>query len=177
MKKITNLLLALSAMAFMYACSGNKDEKKSENQHVYSSDMEYEKWINNQSLVNDRAHSGKFSSKVDSSNNYSFGFTENFKNISDTLPAFANISVWVNYPVTGIKSTLVVSVDAPDQNIFWSGTELLDSVKVANQWKEIKSLITLPAAIKPDYKISVYVWSNDKKAFYVDDLKVEFLYK
>lgn len=177
MKKIANLLMALSAMAFMYACSGNEDIAKTENKLVYSSDMEYEKWMGAQSLVNERAHSGKFSSKVDSNSNYSFGFTEIFKNISDPAPAFANVSVWVNYPVTGIKSTLVVSVDAPDQNFFWFGTELQDSIKVANQWQEIKTLITLPADIKPDYKIVVYVFSNDKKTFYVDDLKVEFLNK
>lgn len=167
------LLLVLSAMAFMYACSMEVKTDASKT-HSYSSDMEYEKWTGAASLVSDMAHSGKFSCRVDSLNPYSFGFVENLKNINDTILPYTNISVWVNYPATGIKSNLVISIDSSGKNIFWLGIPLKDSITVANQWKEIKATVTLPENVMPDNKIVVYVWSEDKRSFYIDDLKVEF---
>jgi len=175
MKKFIILAVIICAVLLIAACSGGKDkDAKVPGVTTFTNDMESTGWINQYTLSKEIAHSGKFSSRIDSIMQYSFGFSEFFKNISDTLPEQVNIDLWLLYPQTGINSTLVVSIDSIGKSIFWTGQELKDSVKTANQWKEVKTSFTLPVNIMPTDKISIYVWNKDKKAFYIDDMKVSF---
>lgn len=174
MKKFFNIFLVLSAVAFMCACSGNDENIIVNNKIAYSSDMEYEKWMGGDKLVKDIAHSGKYSSRLDSNNAYSFGFTQLLSEIGDTIPKVVSVNFWLHYPEIGISSQLVISIDSAGKNIFWLGHPLKDSISQPNQWKEIKTSFTLPENLQPDNKINIYVWSNDKRTFYMDDLTISF---
>lgn len=175
MKKIMIFsIIAFFAILFT-ACSGSKDEnKKVPGTSVFANDMESTGWINQNTLTQEIAHSGKFSSKLDSVSQFSFGFSDIFKNISDTLPEKVDISFWVFYPQTGITSNIVVNIDSSGKNIYWEGLGIKDSVKVANKWTEVKASFTLTKKILPTDKILIYIWNNDKRTFYIDDLKVTF---
>ncbi|MEI6123085.1 MAG: hypothetical protein WCQ95_05585 [Bacteroidota bacterium] len=174
MRKIFIYFGALAIISLLSSCSGSKDARIEPGSITISNDLENTGWINQYTLVKDVAHSGKISSKIDSITQYSFGYSEKFKNISDTLPKSVDFSVWVYFPQTGINGSLVYSIDSVGKNIFWKGIPLKDSVKAANQWKEIKTNIELPRKIMPTDKISIYVWNPDKKTFYVDDMKIIF---
>jgi len=176
MKKFIILAVIICAIILIAACSGNKEDKTVNKPGVtsFSNDMETTGWMNQQTLTKETAHSGKFSSRIDSVLPFSFGYADLFKNINDTLPQKVDVDFWILYPQTGIKTNLVVSIDSIGKNIFWTGIELVDSIKTPNQWKEIKGTVNLPANIMATDKISVYVWNNDKKSVYIDDLKVTF---
>lgn len=176
MKKYIILAVILCVAILFVACSGNNEDKKENSAGAasFSNDLESAGWMNQQTLTKETAHSGKFSSRIDSVFQYSFGYADVFKNISETLPEKVDVDFWILYPQTGIKTNLVVSIDSVGKNIFWSGLELKDSIKIPNQWKEIKATIDLPANIMATDKITVYIWNNDKKSAYIDDLKVTF---
>lgn len=176
MKKYIILAVILCVAILFVACSGNNEDKKENSTGAasFSNDLESAGWMNQQTLTKETAHSGKFSSRIDSVFQYSFGFADLFKNISETLPEKVDIDFWMLYPQTGIKTNLVVSIDSLGKNIFWSGLELKDSIKTPNQWQEIKATVNLPANIMATDKIAVYIWNNDKKSAYIDDLKVTF---
>jgi hypothetical protein len=178
MKKLNILFVISCAIILFSACSGNKEEKgnitKKPGVSSFSNDLEATGWMNLVTLTKEVAHSGRFASRIDSAMQYSFGFTEYFKNINDTLPEKVDASLWILFPKTGIKCDLVVSIDSVGKNIFWSGLPLGDSITKANEWKEIKASIALPANIMSTDKISIYVFCNEKKTLYVDDLKITF---
>ncbi|HOY30605.1 MAG TPA: hypothetical protein PKW80_01880 [Bacteroidales bacterium] len=176
MKTIHIFVVITCAIVLFSACSDNKEEKNENKAGVtcFSSDMENTGWINQTTLTRETAHSGKFSSRVDSVQQYSFGFRDFFKNINDTLPEKVDVSFWILYPQKDIKSTMVISIDSVEKNIFWQGTDLKDSVQVPNQWKEIKTTIELPENIMQTDRIAIYIWGTDKKSFYIDDMKVTF---
>ncbi len=177
MKNLKILSVIIGAMILFSACSGNKEEVKNENKAVagvFSSDLEATGWMNLFTLSKDVAHSGRYSSRVDSINQFSFGFREFASIIADTIPKKVDIDFWMLCLQTGIKSTLVLSIDSVDKNIFWHGIELADSVKAPNKWQEIKATVDLPENIMATDKISIYVWNKEKRTFYIDDLKVTF---
>lgn len=177
MKNLKILSVIICAMILFSACSGNKEEVKNENKPVagvFSSDLEATGWMNQFTLCKDVAHSGRYSSRVDSVNQFSFGFREFASIIGDTIPKKVDIDFWMLCLQTGIKSTLVLSIDSVDKNIFWHGIELADSVKTPNKWQEIKTTVDLPENIMATDKISIYVWNKEKRTFYIDDLKVTF---
>lgn len=177
MKNLIVSSFIICAIIMLSACSGNNEDKNKKEPGVssFSNDLENAGWINQNTLTKEvAAHSGKFSSKLDSVSQYSFGFVNYFKYINDTLPEKVDINFWIFYPQTGIESNLVISIDSVGKNIFWKGIPLKDSVKSPKQWKEIKSDIILPREIMFTDKVSVYIWNNDKRTFYIDDIKVGF---
>jgi hypothetical protein len=175
MNKNLQYWVLLLLISFLSACSGNKSGNDSvPGSKLISSNLEDLCWMNQFTLVKDVAHSGKFSSKLDSINQFSFGYSNTFNNISDTLPLSVDVDVWVYYPQTGINSSVVLSIDSVGKNIYWKGIPLKDSISVTNQWKQIKGTFEIPKKIMPTDNIKIYVWSSDKKSFYMDDLKLVF---
>jgi hypothetical protein len=173
MKKNLAYLLVLCVIAFLSACSGNKSNLEPGTKKI-SSNLEDLSWMNQFTLVKDVAHSGRFSSKLDSVNQFSFGYSGTFNSISDTLPASVDVSVWVYYPQTGINGSIVISIDSVNKNIYWKGIPLKDSIKTANQWQEVKGSFEIPKKIMPTDNVKIYVWSSDKRSFYMDDLTLLF---
>lgn len=176
MRTLNIFIVFACTIIFLSACSGNKEDKNNNKSGTvsFSNDLETSGWMNQSTVTKEFAHSGRCSSRIDSVSQFSFGFADFFYNISDIIPEKVDVNFWILCPQKEIRSNLVVSIDSIGKNIFWIGIDLKDSVPVLNQWKEVKSTINLPADILATDKISIYVWSNDKKVFYLDDLKVTF---
>jgi hypothetical protein len=174
MKKNLHYALLLVIMVVIAACSENKPAEREPGTMLVANDMENMSWINLQTLSKKMAHSGRFSSKLDSLTEYSFGYSNTFSNLSDTLPFSVDVSVWIYYPQLKIKSSLVISIDSVNKNIYWKGVPLADSIKAANQWQEVKVTFELPKKIMPSDQIRIYVLNNEKSSFYMDDLSLLF---
>lgn len=168
------LLIIFSGLLIFSSCGSDKN-KLPEGAVREFSDMEHNSWINENTLVKEKAFSGKFSSRIDSINQFSYGFSETFENIGDSLPYSLEVNLQLFYPETGINSSLVLSIDSLGKSIYWKGIPLKDSVKTANEWKSIKAVFELPKKILPTDNLRVYVWNNDKKTVYIDDLELLFL--
>jgi hypothetical protein len=179
MKKNLPYLLLLVIIIVFSACSGNKSDKGAgePGSRLVSCDMENLGWMNLQTLSKDVAHSGKFATKVDSLNEYSFGLSNTFNNLSDSLPTSVDVSMWMFFTQLKTKSSVIISIDSVNKNIFWKGISITDSIKAASQWQEIKVNFEIPKKIMPTDNIKIYVWNNEKRAIYMDDLKLLFHYQ
>jgi hypothetical protein len=176
MHKSLHILLVITVMVLFSACSGNRSNNPAgePGSKLISSDLENVSWINQNTLSKDIAHSGVYSSKLDTTCPYSFGFSNNFKILGDTLPTSVDVNVWVLFPELKIKSCVVVSIDSVNKNIFWKGIPINDSIKTVNQWQQIKTNFELPKKIMSTDNVKIYVWSNDKRTFYMDDISILF---
>ncbi|MEI6853767.1 MAG: hypothetical protein WCL06_13045 [Bacteroidota bacterium] len=174
MRKNLHYALLLLIILVFAACSGNKSGNNEPGTIALSSDLENICWMNQHTLCKTVVHSGKFSSKLDSVNQFSFGFSNSFNNLSDTLPGSVDVSCWIYYPQIKIKSSIVISIDSVGKNIYWKGFPLNDSIKAANQWQEVKVTFEIPKKVMPTDNVKIYVWNNDKRTFYMDDLKLLF---
>jgi hypothetical protein len=141
---------------------------------MIASNLEDISWMNQSTLSKDVAHSGRFSSKIDSVNQFSFGYSAPFNVISDTLPISVDVSAWIFFPQLKINGSIVISIDSVSKNIFWKGIPIKDSIKYANQWQEIKATFEIPKKILPTDNVKIYVWNDDKRTFYMDDLSLLF---
>ncbi len=169
------LYLSIITLILLSACTNEKSKIVSEpGATEISSDLENISWMNQYTLVKEVAHSGRFSSKVDSINRFSFGFSNTFMHISDTLPLSVDVSAWIYYSQKDINNSLVLSIDSSGNNIYYKGIPLTDSIKAINTWQQIKTTFELPKRILPSELLKIYVWNNDKNPFYVDDLKLIF---
>ena len=121
-------------------------------------------------------HTPPYASRVDTAFPFSYGFSGFLRDISEVSPRAIVVNFWTYFPRTGINANLVVSVDSAAKIKSWTGWSLLDSVKTASQWQQIRCKFALPGNMKPDDKISVYIWCPDRKEIFVDDLAVKFLY-
>jgi len=176
MKRKTYYLLPLIVVAVLISACSEKKIKKTQEPGTteVSSDLENISWMNQYTLVKDVARSGRYSSKVDSINRFSFGFSNTFAHINDTLPLNVDVSVWLYYSRKGINSSLVMSIDSAGKNVYWKGIPLKDSIKTAGNWQEIRNTFEIPKRIIPDELLKIYVWNNDKSPFFLDDMKLVF---
>jgi len=170
MKKI--LLLITIALIFV-ACKNNKSEN-AQGTKVFQSNLDEQSYMNMHTFSKEVAHSGKISSKIDSLNPYSFGFNNSFSSISDTIPLSVDVSFWAYTTKPGMNANLVFTIDSVNKGLYWEGVKLHDSIKVANQWKEIKAQFKIPKKAIPTDIIKIYVWSIDPAACYIDDMKFVF---
>ena len=130
--------------------------------------------MNMQTLSKEVAHSGKISSAIDSLNPYSFGLNAAFSSIGDTIPMSVDVSFWAYTTKPGVNANLVFTIDSVNKGLHWEGIKLHDSIKVANQWKEIKVHLKIPKHVLPSDVIKIYVWSMDPAKCYIDDMKFVF---
>ena len=176
MKKNLQYVLLLLIVLVFASCSGNKsgNGEVEPGSILVSSDLENLSWMNQNTLSKDVAHSGMFSGKLDSLNQFSFGFSNTFNNLSDTIPTSVDVSVWIYYPQLKISSSIVISIDSVGKNIFWKGFPLNDSIKAVNQWQEVKVTFEIPKKVMPTDNVKIYVWNTDKRTFYMDDMRLLF---
>ena len=171
-------LLVILTAALMAACSACREPAPhSEEQKLevtYQSSVEPEVWINQHTLSGDNARSWPWSSKLDSLNEFSYGFRSELRQISDTLPVYLEVSFWLFPTKPATDAELVVSVDSLTLNRFWTSISLRDSLDRTGEWNEIRSRIRLPRNLRATDKISVYVWNGKKNNFWVDDLTLNF---
>ena len=159
----------------LFAACENKITTVSNVERKFSSSMEDDGWMNQHTIIKGFGHTGVYCSKIDTVNRFSYGFTRMFKNIDSTfLPTRVEIHFWTLFKKTGVTTNLVVSVDNSVKNIYWAGLDLKDNVKKADEWQYITAAYSLPAEIKPDDRISIYVWNPNDNVCYIDDLEVKF---
>lgn len=182
MKSFT-YFIAMIAVAFLASCGSSPEEDKKvkanpedANARVLSSDMYFNCWFNEHTLQKGMVHSKPMASKLDSANTDSYGFRGYIRDLGDNVPKGVKISFWTLWKQTGVNAKLVLGIDSAETSKFWAGVDLIDTVKTANQWQQVKCYLNFPKKTKMDDRVTIYVWSIDKKEMYVDDMELKFIY-
>ncbi|NTW32363.1 MAG: hypothetical protein HGB12_07025 [Bacteroidetes bacterium] len=172
MKKIQYLFLSALAI-LIFSCSSNNENEFTP---VYNGNIDGGDWINSQTIGNYGGYTGDRCSKVDSVNEYSFGLSKLFNEISANPVNKIKVSVWVKLSDLNKKSTLVVSVKGTDnKNLLWSGHDLNPLVKEAGKWTKIEVEDVLTNINTEGAIAGIYVWNSNKNTVYIDDYKIQFL--
>ena len=176
MKKISFLSLIFIALFAIVSC-GDKKDKQDANSVKFSNDMENNlQWMNTNTLVKDKAHSGDYVCKMDSTHEYSFGFYYKFEKMNTKLPKKAKVNLFAFAQSSCEKVQLAIEVDSLGKTIFWTSKPIEKKLSTPNQWIEVAEEFDFPQNILPSYDVKVYVWNPKKKNFLLDDLNVEFTY-
>jgi hypothetical protein len=128
-------------------------------------------------LSRSQAHSGAYSIRVDSTQEFSLGYANTLGRLAPDWPAKLIVSAWVLLPSDQAGAKLVMEVkgatpNAP--NLLWDGLALNKAVKAYNKWQYVEQIITMPDAARPTNRLQVYLWRADSKLpVYLDDLKIE----
>lgn len=175
MKKLLYATIALGLAGCGDKPTGNP------NNYLTSSDFEtVEGWMPEPvpaSLVRDKAHSGRYSIKVDASNEYSIGYNNTLGKLSASKLKKIRLHAWVNMPDKNSQAILVAQIvdpANPTKTLLWEGLRLGEKVTTYNKWVEVSLDITLPATINYTNRLAVYLWrANSSGATFLDDLAIE----
>ncbi|MFA4852741.1 MAG: hypothetical protein WC599_09505 [Bacteroidales bacterium] len=146
---------------------------------TYKGNIEGESdWINNNTIGKFGGATGDYCSKVDSINEFSYGFCKLISKISPYPIKKVKVSVSIKLENLSKKSNLVISLtDKNNKNIFYSGRELNTVVLETNKWYKFNAEDVLPDFDTEGANIMVYVWNPNKNVAYVDDFEISFLEK
>lgn len=172
------LLYALTAFGMVACGKGGNDIPANQ---LASNDFEsLDGWIGDQpitSLTKEKAHSGRYSIKVDPNIEYSLGFNMLLGKLSTSKLKKIKIHAWVNVPNAKSAVVLVTQITNPADNnkqLLWEGVNMGNEVKTLNKWVEIEKTITVPDNATYNDKLGVYLWrTSSPETIYLDDLTIE----
>lgn len=132
---------------------------------------------NNEAFIaTEKKHSGKQSCKLSSKIEYGISIN---KKVSD-IPTFTNLTkVTVTFNcLNGTENPDALYVltidDDKGKNVFWAGEPIVSSTN--KDWTEATiNFAIAPEFLKPDYKITTYPWNRNKKEFYIDDIRIDYI--
>ncbi|GAB2795294.1 hypothetical protein HNQ93_002984 [Hymenobacter luteus] len=170
------LLLALSAAG----CSKKPADAADTSTLAATSFENLDGWLADSpalaTLTRDKAHTGRYSTMVGPSHEFSLGYSNALSRLAPEWPARLTVGAWVLLPPEHGAAKLVTQIKGatpgtPD--LLWEGLDLTQAVKIAGKWQYVEQTITMPEAAKPTSKILVYLWRADsKQPVYLDDLSI-----
>ncbi len=130
-------------------------------------------WKNMKTLVETSAYSGKYCSKIDTVNIFSFLYENSFNQIEGVTPKQVLVSAYGYAIQPNTKARLVVSVSGDK----YYKAIVADSLFVTpGEWKEIKGTFNLPTELGIYDVVKAYVFNDKTGELLVDNLRVEFIY-
>ncbi|MDD5569911.1 MAG: hypothetical protein PHD97_02025 [Bacteroidales bacterium] len=171
MKRIKCLAFAVLVTCF-YSCS-NKEFNP-----TFKSDIGNNgEWINMQTVGKFGGHEDEYCSKVDSLNEYSYGFQKLMSEISPSTIKKVKVSCWVKLENLTKITSLVVSLDSNNKSIFWMGHDINKFVNEPNKWFKVEVVNEFPKYKPEATTVGIYVWNNNKNVAFIDDIEIKFLEK
>lgn len=166
-----NLIYSLILISFLFSCSNN-DEKKNA---IFSTTNDMDNsvmWINTNTIVKGTAHSGFFSSKLDSTKEFGIGLGSKFENFNSKLPKKVFVKLWVYSLVPNLDAAIVCDPNINGKSLKYQSYSFVEPIKKANEWIEVKTSFDMPSNITPNTELKVYIWNPKKHLFYIDDMEV-----
>ena len=81
----------------------------------------------------------------------------------------------LNVP-SATQSKLVISIENPEGAYFWQALDVVKFIKVYDNWWPVNYEVELAkTALKPNSRLKVYLWNEDKKEGWVDDFEVRVM--
>ena len=131
-------------------------------------------WGQMSSLTDEKAFSGKKSSKTGNGNDFSIAFSFPFQKIPDTSRNICNVEFQLFQSSIDKTPKLVIALSGENIDFNWHGKELINFTKTINEWSKISYSYKIPKAAQQGDLIKVYVYNPGKNIIYIDDLKIEF---
>jgi len=137
-------------------------------------------WLNSNSHVIDKAHSGKYSSKVNQYNWYSSGLYKKLSEVPYNRNSFIRVSGWVFIPKKGSQAFFAIGFSTNEGSFQFNPHKLDGYIQEFNEWQFVQFEMPMPhfsneIVENPDTKMEFYLFNNSEIDCYLDDLKIEFI--
>lgn len=126
-------------------------------------------------LTTDRAHSGKYCSKVDASIEYGLCYTTTLAEAGLKAGQTIEVSAWGLRTAEPTNGAIVVQLIDPanGQQLYWEALDMATQVHTYNRWMLLEKTFTLPMKAKDSHQLRVYPWRyHATQATYFDDLRI-----
>lgn len=175
----------------MSSCSNSGSKTQSgdqagQNEVVITNDMEnaagvIPSWHNERSVISMKeplAHSGNYACVTNDTNEFSYSYTELFKNIrnGNGVPKMATLSGWVYTTVANPQFAIICNINDDTTRYQWKPFPLDKELSEVGKWVEFSSSFIFDKPLKPEQEITLVAWNQSKKAVFLDDLKITFAY-
>ncbi len=131
-------------------------------------------WGNYISVSKEKAHSGKFSSKVSNKSPYSVSFEKDLQGFYDYGNLYTAVHVYVYSGILPTNPRLIVSFLSDGKMKEYKAFFFRDKI-VPGKWTLIEYLVPVPQPVKDFDKMKVYIWNpTQNETIFVDDMKIDF---
>lgn len=160
------------------ACSGGSKPGEVPANRVTVNDFEsMDGWgVISPSLTTEKAHSGRYSVKVDRETEYSIGYSNPLIRVASSKIKKLHVHAWVMLGNPQAKAVIVVQVTNPakgGEKIYWEALDVRSAAKTLNRWTEIDKDFDLPDTISSTHELRVYMWRTSPEGLvYLDDLEL-----
>ncbi|UOQ98179.1 hypothetical protein MUN81_01490 [Hymenobacter sp. 5317J-9] len=130
------------------------------------------------SLTPDKAHTGKYSVRVDDSNQYSLTYHSELGLLCHHKPRRFTLSAWVWVPSVKDDAELIFSLSNPGQPdpVLHKSLYLTDSGPF-EAWKFVSRDFDLPPSISTKSVLAIYLWKGRaQEPVYADDIRLTELW-
>ncbi|MBO2008312.1 carbohydrate binding domain-containing protein [Hymenobacter negativus] len=160
------------------SCSSDSKEGAAPANLVSKNDFEAcEGWgVTSTSLTSAKAHSGRYSIKVDPGIEYSIGYANTLGKMSSTKIKKLHVSGWAMLSSPKVKAVLVLQITDPAKGgaqIYWQALNIRAEVKTINHWTQIEKDFDLPDTISSNQELKLYMWrTGPDDTTYLDDVEI-----
>lgn len=156
-----------------FSCSEKNEEQPG---MVFQTDFEsLPGWLFDQRLLKGEAHSGEWMSRADPQFPFSITFKRRLGDISNRPIRKIMVSAWVKTQTIPTKASLVISIDAGNNPVFWKAESLENQISEKEKWTEVAGEFDIPLGdIGPDHVVKFYIWNTDNSMLHVDDMRIVF---
>ncbi|GAA4379097.1 hypothetical protein GCM10023186_16300 [Hymenobacter koreensis] len=127
----------------------------------------------NKSLTTERAHSGRYSLKVDKDTEFSLTYDVLLGKLSAKRLRGVKLEAWAYLPNAGGDAKLGLVINAPnsEQTILGEGIQLGEQVKKYNEWVKVSKDIVFPPNAEYMSHMKIFLWRAGASApAYIDDI-------
>jgi len=151
----------------------------SENQsEVFLTKNKKSYWEKNQNMSEDPVYPGVFYMELDSTQEYSTGFSAKLNDIIKARHSILNVSAEISVGKEKSNPTIVVAIEDEGKSLLWRGSGH-DEYKTKDLFFNSIYVSHLFSGMDlekhPNATIKIYVWNRDKKAALVRNFKVEVI--
>lgn len=126
------------------------------------------------SLTTDKAHSGRWSVRVQPDVPYGYTYARPLGELSTTPMLRLQLDAWALRVSAGSTAQLVVQVVASktdETNVFYYALPLATAVPTFGEWTAVHVPINLPTTASGDNRLKVYLWNGTATSpTYLDDV-------
>lgn len=132
----------------------------------------------NPTLTTEKAHSGKYSIKVDNVYDFSMTYRTPLGRLHNSRIKKIKIEAWAFVPSAKTPVALITVIDpaeASDKSLLWESLDLNVAVKGEfGKWVKVSKDITVPAEATFNSRLSIYLWRNGPVPgpTYLDDIVI-----
>ncbi|MCD6347275.1 MAG: hypothetical protein J7L96_07645, partial [Bacteroidales bacterium] len=131
-------------------------------------------WEPLQTITDENAFSGKYSSKTGKGNNFSITFEYPLSEIPDSAKNTINVDFKVYQYSMNSGCKFVIQAEGKKIEKFWYGTPITNQVKNIEQWSDYSYSFTIPGSIKQADIIKIYVFNPTNEIVFIDNFRVKF---